>query len=131
MIFSNITVALNTIIAGWSVRRAGTPNYHGNTGNWTGGTTAVTEMSINGFGGTSSVSNNTISTHRTQGYYRFTYWCSWYSYSATVSTNTINLFLLEQDWLQDCLVLIFHQLLCLNDNGLASSLSIAFSSWGF
>jgi hypothetical protein len=58
--FSNITVTLNTIIAGWSSTGAGTQTITGNS-NWTGGTASY-GMSINGFGGTSSVSNNTIST---------------------------------------------------------------------
>jgi len=61
--FSNITATLNTIIAGWSITGAGlaTQTITGNKfDNWAGGTSAITAMNINGFGGQSSVSSNTI-----------------------------------------------------------------------
>jgi hypothetical protein len=60
----------------------------GNTfSNWTGGT-ARYGMSINGFG-ISSVSKYYFNYIGTSNYYRFTYWCSWYSYSATNTINTL------------------------------------------
>jgi hypothetical protein len=63
--FSNISVTGATAITGWSITGVGNPTQTitGNSfTNWTGGTSAITGMSINGFGGTSSVSNNIIST---------------------------------------------------------------------
>ena len=65
--FSNITVTGATTIAGWASTDGGTANktYSGNTfSNWTGGTSAITAMSVSfggGNGGNGNVlSNNTI-----------------------------------------------------------------------
>ncbi len=61
--FSNVTATGATIITGWSASGAGNPTQTvtGNIfRNWTTGGAAITGMTINGFGGTSTVSNNII-----------------------------------------------------------------------
>jgi len=62
--FSNITATGTTFIMGWVFSGAGlaTQTITGNSfTNWTTGAASITAMNINGFGGNSSVSNNTIS----------------------------------------------------------------------
>lgn len=61
--FSNITVTGATIILGWSSTDGGSPikTVTGNTfSNWTGGTSAVTGLTVS-FSGSANVSNNTVS----------------------------------------------------------------------
>ena len=68
--FSNITVTGATTIAGWVNTDGGAPakTVNGNTfNNWTCGTNGVTVLSINFFGTTGSVSNNTVSNITGQG----------------------------------------------------------------
>ncbi|UQD57336.1 GEVED domain-containing protein [Flavobacterium sp. K5-23] len=64
--FSNITLTGATVIAGWVHTEASGTSFANKTfsgnifNNWTTGGSAVTGMNVSGFGGTSSISNNTI-----------------------------------------------------------------------
>jgi len=68
--FSNITVTGATTIAGWVQTDAGSlpKTINNNTfSNWTGGSSGITVISASGFGGTSTLNTNTITSISGQG----------------------------------------------------------------